>query len=90
MLSILQSRFGRFQAGVHLLNKKVVINLATAKLDPILATGGKPPEPQPAMTVAQVLGLKTQQRFDITALVEKVSEASRKAVLVAKRVTSSW
>ena len=31
------------------------------------------------MTVAQVLGFKTQQRFDITALVEKVSEASRKA-----------
>ncbi len=56
-----------------------MINLAAAKLDPILATGGKPPEPQPAMTVAQVLGLKTQQRFDITALVDKSLEASRKA-----------
>ena len=36
--------------------KKIVINLAAAKLEPILAKGGKPPEPQPAMTVAQVLG----------------------------------
>ncbi len=60
-------------------HKHIVITLATAKLDPSPATGGKPPEPQPAMTVARILGFKTQQRFDFTALVEKVSEASRKA-----------
>ena len=57
--------------------KKVVINLAAPKLDPILATGGSTPKPVPAMTVAEVLGFNANQRFDMTALVDRVSETPR-------------
>ena len=57
--------------------KKVVINLAASKLDPILASGGSAPKPLPAMTVAEVLGFNANQRFDITALVDSVSETPR-------------
>ena len=57
--------------------KKVVINLAASKLDPILATGGSTPKPVPAMTVAEVLGFNANQRFDMTALVDRVSETPR-------------
>ncbi len=59
--------------------KKVVINLAASKLDPILATGGSTPKPVPAMTVAEVLGFNANQRFDMTALVDRVSETPRQA-----------
>ena len=64
--------------------KKVVINLAASKLDPILATGGSAPKPVPAMTVADVLGFNANQRFDITALVDRVSETPRQAGLARK------
>ena len=62
--------------------KKVVINLAASKLDPILATGGSAPKPLPAMTVAEVLGFNANQRFDMTALVDRVSETPRQVGLV--------
>ena len=64
--------------------KKVVINLAASKLDPILATGGSAPKPVLAMTVAEVLGFNANQRFDITALVDRVSETPRQAGLARK------
>ena len=57
--------------------KKVVIDLASSKLDPVLATGGQLVRPEPAMTVTQVLGFEATQRFDVTALVDKVSQTTR-------------
>ena len=60
---------------------KVVINLAASKLDPILATGGSAPKPVPAMTVAEVLGFNANQRLDMTAFVDRVSETPRQVGL---------
>ena len=56
-------------------SKKVVINLANTKLDPVLQSSNESPTPQPALTVASCLGFLKNQRFDLIALVTSVSDA---------------
>ena len=70
--------------------KKVVIDLAPSHLDPGLATGGLPPKPEPALTVAHVPGFKATQRFDVTALVSNVSQSPRRAGPNLKVFDTCW
>ena len=58
---------------------KVVVQMQSSKFDPILnASANQVVQPQPSMTLSEVKELTKRQRFDVTALLESVSEPRKK------------
>jgi hypothetical protein len=54
---------------------KFVVDLSRTKLDPLLSKeDGQVIQAQPSLTLSEINELQQNQRFDVTALVEKVSD----------------
>ena len=60
---------------------KIVVDIEGTKFDPLLQTGDVTQlAPQPPMSVADCVGYKETQRFDVTALVARLSESRQVAL----------
>ena len=56
--------------------KMEVVSMLNTSWNPVLASAGKPRMPEPAIPVAESMGIEHEQHFDTLALIQKVSEMS--------------